>query len=172
MSNSSPTGASGRSDTGRFVVVAPLAVLPLGLEFGTDAWPPHVTLVPPFTSAYSPTQVAELVTGVCRGFSLITSFVDGHSLFGHRRDVPVATLRTTSELRDLHERLLDALAPHTGSIGLRHVGADYRPHVTLKGRLRMEAGSAVTLRQVAVVVRDPHAGRGYRRVAATIDLEA
>lgn len=154
-----------------FVIVALLGALPRGLEFRADAWPLHVTLVPPFTTAAAASHVESVVERVCRDFSPVDARVLAEELFGRHKDVPVVTLEPNSTLHDLHVRLLDALEPVVvGGTESQHVRSGFRPHVTERAGAVPSPGSLVRLSRVAVVERDPAPAKGIRRLSAVILL--
>jgi hypothetical protein len=154
-----------------FVIVALLNALPRGHEFRTDAWPLHVTLVPPFGTAAAASHVERVVEQVCRPFSPIDARILTGELFGRRRDVPVVTLEPSSALHDLHVRLLDALEPVAiGSAPSQHVRSGFRPHITDRAGVAPGPGSLVRLSHIAVVARDPAPAKGIRRLSVVIPL--
>ena len=156
-----------------FVIVALLGALPRWHEFRADAWPLHVTLVPPFTTGAAAPNVERVVERVCRDFSPVDARVLARELFGRRRDVPVVTLEPSGALQDLHVRLLDALEPVViGSTRSPHVRSGFRPHVTDRAGAAPSPGTLVRLSHVAVVERDPAPAKGIRRLADVLLLGA
>jgi hypothetical protein len=154
-----------------FVIVALLDALPPGHEFRADAWPLHVTLVPPFTTEVAASHVERVVEQACRPFSPVDARMLARELYGRRRDVPVVTLEPSRALHELHVHLLDALEPVTiDGARSRHVRAGFRPHVTDRAGAAPRPGSLVRLSHVAVVERDPAPAKGIRRLSAVIPL--
>jgi hypothetical protein len=77
----------------RYVVVAPLTPLKTGEEFSSDAWPPHATLVPPFSTTAPPTQLSSLIRAALHGLAPVQTHALERKSFGRRHDVPVTTWR-------------------------------------------------------------------------------
>ncbi|NNC10437.1 2'-5' RNA ligase family protein [Planctomonas sp. JC2975] len=151
----------------RFVIVAPLVPLRVGDEFAADAWPLHVTLVPPFSAPMAPPALSRIIETACNGIATLTVHATGKQFFGRRRDVPVVTLDLSPELLRLHVALLDALEPSIRQpFDAHHVRDGYRPHVTTRHASDIQPGSAVSLPTVASVDQHPDGDRHRRRVVS------
>ncbi|GAB3609574.1 MAG TPA: 2'-5' RNA ligase family protein [Humibacter sp.] len=170
MSADVPTHPSRRSP-GAFVIVAPLETVRPGSEFRTNAWPLHVTLVPPFTTSVPAEIVAELIASVCRSFSPLTVRAAGRELFGRRRDVPVITLEPDPGLLLLHAALMDAVEPVAEQhADRRNVRDRYRPHVSVQRGRSIAPSQPVAIGRVALIDRSPGHQAGLRRVVALASL--
>ncbi|WP_022880674.1 2'-5' RNA ligase family protein [Gryllotalpicola ginsengisoli] len=155
-----------------YVVVLPLAPLQAGAEFRRDAWPPHVTLIPPFETDAPPEAVLEGIRAAAQGHEPVPAVAGPRAGFGRRGDVPVTTIEPSEELEALHVDVLGAvdrfLRP---GVRLSHVGpGNYRPHVTDQHAGGLEPGASVTLAQLAVVDMRPEGDARRRRVVAAIPL--
>jgi hypothetical protein len=159
--------------TGFYVIVAPLDEVSLGLEFRADAWPLHLTLVPPFTTRPPLQRVTDILDIACRGIPPASARAGRRALFGRRRDVPVVTLDPEPGLHLLHVALLDALEPFMVQGGdPRHVRDGYRPHVTVQHGRGIEPGASVMVDRVALVDRRPDERAGLRRIVALVRLSS
>ncbi len=171
MSRPEPFRDGGQPALLSFVVVSPLAPLGDGAEFGADAWPSHVTLVPPFVSRAQASETAQSVLDACRGIRPITTVAMDRERFGRHGRVSVVTLRPVPELVRLHATLLSAAALlAVEPFDPRHVLSGFRPHVSRVHGTGPEPGEPVTLDSVALVSRGTGAERGLRRVARLISL--
>ncbi|MHA7986380.1 2'-5' RNA ligase family protein [Rathayibacter sp. CAU 1779] len=163
-----PVDGSGQR---RLVVVAPLTPLHTGDGFTADAWPLHVTLVPPFGTPLDPPALSRIIETACHGIEPLSVGILGEESFGHRRNVPVVTLDPSPELLRLHVALLDALAPWIRPpFDTRHVRNGYRPHVTTRRASGPRPESIVTLRTVVTVDQHPNGDRCRRRIESVTTL--
>jgi 2'-5' RNA ligase len=154
-----------------FVIVAPLDEMPLDSEFRTDAWPLHVTLVPPFQTTKTLTEVVDLMGSARRGIPPMTVPAATRERFGRRHDVRVTTLQSHPALHRLHTALLDAIEPAaSGLADRRHVREGYRPHVAVQSGREIVPGESVVIDRMALVDCRPDGRTGLRRVVALVAL--
>jgi hypothetical protein len=162
-----------RARTGSYVIVAPLDEMPLGFEFRTDAWPLHLTVVPPFTTRLPLQRATDVIESACLGIPPSSARAGRRALFGRHRDVPVVTLDPEPALHALHVALLDALEPFIAQGGdPRHVRDGYRPHVTAQRGREIAPGASVLVDRVALVDRRPDERAGLRRIVALVRLSS
>lgn len=150
----------------RYVVVVPLVPLAVGDEFTVAHWPLHVTLVEPFSTTRSDTDIAGVLDGVAGiggPASAIHAVAGEESLFGRRRDVPVTLVQDGGELGALRSRALEALSAAGVEVRAR---LDFRPHVTRKHHGRVRRGDRIELAGVALIDMHPQTGGHRRRVVA------
>lgn len=154
----------------RLVVVLPLSPLQVGDRFAVHEWPLHVTVLPPFRTDASGTEIGDAIRSVASKFSALRMIAAGDELFGRRHDVPVTVLGENEHLTALHQASRAAVRPFAVKPDEpAFTGAGYRPHVTVKSHARLHEGDAFTLSQLAVVDMAPRASAG-RTVLAVIDL--
>ena len=139
----------------RFNVVAFLDDIPLGAEFDPGDQPLHVTLVPPASTDAELGQLEASLEQVLAGFGPIEAEGGDDDLFGEDRDVEVTLVEDDGSLTRLHLELLRALRPLAVRVGVpEHLGAGYRPHVTVRDDGRIERGESFELDAVALLTRD------------------
>lgn len=145
----------------RFCVVSFVGAAPD--EFGRDAWPLHVTWVPPFDAVER--EAVEAVERAVAGRTPVVTEAVGEAWFGARRDVRVAELARTAEVDALHRALLAALADGGVDVTrMRHVRDAFRPHVSEQRGERLALGTQVTVDSVALVAMRPDGDPRRRRV--------
>ncbi|KAA1418365.1 hypothetical protein FE697_021330 [Mumia zhuanghuii] len=141
-------------------------VEPAPEEFGRDAWPLHVTWVPPFDVPAEP-DLGHVLTA----HAAIGTEVVGEAWFGARHDVRVAELARTEAIDALHRGLLAVLADQgVDVLGMRHVRDEFRPHVSAQGERVLAVGAPVHLEDVALVDMRPDGDPSRRRVLRTWPL--
>jgi hypothetical protein len=153
------------------VVVLPLSPLQVGDEFRRADWPPHVTLIPPFSADAPAAAILVAIGTAAEGHAALSATGEARAGFGRRGAVPVTTVTPVEPFRALHLSVLaaiDRFLPH--GTRLSHVGPDYRPHVTDQATGRLEPGTSVILRQLAVIDMRPDEDAGRRRVVGTFPL--
>ncbi|MFD1826942.1 MULTISPECIES: 2'-5' RNA ligase family protein [Mumia] len=138
-------------------------------EFGRDAWPLHVTWVPPFDAAED--DVVGALSGVLAGRPPIDTRAVADTWFGRRREVRVAELARVDEIDALHRAMLAALDDVGVDVrAMRHVGDRFRPHVSEQRGRGVEIGAPVRLEDVSLVAMRPDGDARRRRVVRTWPL--
>jgi|SRR5690554_165788 len=154
----------------RLVVVLPLSPLREGDQFAVHEWPLHVTVLPPFKTDATGTEIAEAIRSIASGLNPLRAVGAGDELFGRRHDIPVTLLVENERLTTLHHAVRAAVRPFAAEPDEpAFTGPGFRPHVTVKSHGRVHEGDRFTLSQIAVVDMAPRASAG-RTVLATIDL--
>jgi 2'-5' RNA ligase len=156
----------------RLVVVLPLSPLTEGDSFAVNEWPLHVTVLPPFLTGATGSEVGDAIRSVASAQPALRVVAAHDEMFGRRHDIPVTVMEDNEQLTALHHALRDAVRPFaTAPEEPAFTGARFRPHVTLKQHGRVHEGDEFTLTQVAVVDMAPRSSAG-RTVLATVDLPA
>jgi 2'-5' RNA ligase len=154
----------------RLVVVLPLSPLQVGDRFAVHEWPLHVTVLPPFKTDATGTEIGDAIRSVTPEHSVVRMVAAGDELFGRRHDIPVTLVAQNEQLTALHHALRAAVRPFAAQPDEpAFTGVGYRPHITVKPHARVHEGDTFTLSQLAVVDMAPRASAG-RAVLATIDL--
>ncbi len=149
-------------------------VEPAPAEFGREAWPLHLTWVPPFDAAED--DVVRALTQVLAAWSEDRSALEtqtvGEAWFGRRREVRVTELARTGRIDALHRAMLAALADTGVDVrAMRHVRDAFRPHVSAQGERALALGTVVDLSEVALVAMRPDADARRRRVVRRWPLD-
>lgn len=138
-------------------------------EFGREAWPLHVTWVPPFDADEA--EAVEAFTRAAESRAPAATEAVGEEWFGSRHDVRVTELARTADLDALHRALLGALADAGVDVArMRHVRDAFRPHVSAQGGRALRVGTRVTLDEVSLVSLRPDDDPRRRRVVLTRPL--
>ncbi|WP_262849848.1 2'-5' RNA ligase family protein [Mumia quercus] len=144
-------------------------VEPAAAEFGRDAWPLHVTWVPPFDAAED--DVVRALGAVLDGRRPVETSALAEQWFGRRRDVRVAELAHGPGVEALHRALLATLAESGVDVrAMRHVGDAFRPHVSEQGGRFVEVGTSVRLADVSLVAMRPGGDPRRRQVVRSWPL--
>ncbi|MHA6667655.1 2'-5' RNA ligase family protein [Homoserinimonas sp. A447] len=154
----------------RLVVVLPLSPLAEGDSFAVSEWPLHVTVLPPFLTDASASEVADAIRSAASAHPAMKVVAAQDELFGRRHDIPVTLIAENEQLTALHQALRAAVRPFAAAPDEpAFTGAGFRPHVTVKTHGRVHAGDEFTLTQLAIVDMAVRASPG-RAVLATIEL--
>ncbi|WP_370615746.1 2'-5' RNA ligase family protein [Mumia qirimensis] len=138
--------------------------------FGRDAWPLHLTWVPPFEAEEE--AALEAVSRVAHGRTALVSEVVGEAWFGSRHDVRVGELARTAGVDTLHRDLLAALSESGVDVArMRHVRDEFRPHVSAQRGRSLAVGATVRLDAVTLVDMRPDGDPRRRRVVRTWPLD-
>lgn len=155
----------------RVVVVAPLARLASGDAFAVADWPLHITVLPPFETAFSADEVAAAIAEVASTHPALTAWAGADALFGRKHNIPVTLICEHPGLTQLHRRLVDALRPFAARPEEpAFTGPGFRAHITVKGASRVGEGDEIRLTQLALVDMAPRADAAGRAVLATVAL--
>lgn len=97
-------------------------------------WPLHLTLVPWFDiSGNNLSGFRSAMSVSIAGTPKITLIADGSDYFGPQK-VSVTLIKPTSELLNLHQKLLDILLDCDAKLlAPKHIGQNFLPHVTHRG---------------------------------------
>lgn len=155
-----------------FVVALPLGPLIAGHGFGTADWPLHVTLLPPFAIDADASAVTSALARVTPPRPLSVTAA-GDDWFGPRQKTLVTLLEPSDELMFFHEMAVDAVKSLGATFPIpEHLGAGYRPHITVQRTGRVDSGDSVRLDQLAVIDLHPGDGEGARMVRSVLPLTA
>ena len=148
---------------GTYLAVHFLKPCSAGDRFVADAWPLHITLLPPFS--VTGTVDEDALGSMLRQHAPMEVRIHEPARFGPRRDIPVNLVEEDGGLQALHE----ALYGFFGEAGAssrepRYVRAAYHPHVTVQKTGRVTAGDRVVIDSVAIVDRAPGGDEGHRLV--------
>jgi 2'-5' RNA ligase len=155
----------------RFVVVLPLEPLRTGESFAVTHWPLHVTVLAPFSTEATVSEIAEAIATALPGQTALRVVAGPEELFGRRHNIPVTVLAEDPSLTRLHVTLVDTLRRFASAPDDRaFTGRDFRAHVTVKHHARIHEGDQLTLTQVAIVDMAPRSYPGGRTVLATLPL--
>ncbi|GGE94293.1 2'-5' RNA ligase family protein [Mycetocola zhadangensis] len=155
----------------RVVVVLPLTPLAVGDNFLVSAWPLHVTVVPPFATDASISDMAEALAESVGSEADLSVLATGDDLFGRRNNIPVTLIADDERLLALRNRLVAGVRPFARNPDDRAFsGAEFRAHVTVKGANRVHEGDVLRLQQVALVDMAPRQSPTGRTVLATVPL--
>src|SRR5690606_34342136 len=125
----------------RLVVVLPLSRLQVGDRFAVHEWPLHVTVLPPFKTDATGTEIGDAIRSVTPGQPALHLAAAGDELVGRRHDIPVTLVATNEQLTALHHALRAAVRPFAAQPDApAFTGAGYRPHVTVKSHARIYEG--------------------------------
>ncbi|MHA6694268.1 2'-5' RNA ligase family protein [Homoserinimonas sp. A520] len=154
----------------RLVVVLPLSPLAEGDSFAVSEWPLHVTVLPPFLTDASASEVGDAIRSAASDHPAMKVVAAQDELFGRRHDIPVTLIDENEQLTAMHQALRAAVRPFAAAPDEpAFTGAGFRPHVTVKTHGRVHAGDEFTLTQLAIVDMAVRASPG-RAVLATIEL--
>ena len=138
-------------------------------EFGREAWPLHVTWVPPFDADEA--DAVDAVSRAAEGRAAVAAEAVREAWFGSRRDVRVTELARTADLDALHRALLDSLGDAGVDLArMRHVRDAFRPHVSAQRGRVLRVGTPVVVDKVALVSLRPDDDPRRRRVVLTSPL--
>lgn len=155
----------------RVVVVIPLSPLTAGDSFLVSSWPLHITVVPPFDTEATTTEIADALASAVDGQPQFTVVAAGDELFGRLHDIPVTLIADDEPLTALRDRLVAAVRPLATTPGDRSFSRpEFRAHVTVKGESRVHDGDKLRLIQIALVDMAPRLSPGGRTVLATVPL--
>ncbi len=148
---------------GTYLVVHFLKPCNAGDGFAADAWPLHITLLPPF-SVTGPVD-EDALGSVLRRHAPMEVRIHEPTLFGARHDIPVNLVEEDEDLQALHEALYDFFTEAGASFReSKHVREGYRPHVTSQKTGTVTAGDRVVIDSAAIVDRAPGGDQGQRLV--------
>lgn len=136
------------------VVIAPLTPLRIGDRYEQGKVPLHLTTLPKFQATQEVMHAVLAAIGeIAASTGPISVTTSGYSQFGHADNIPVTTVSLSTELRQLHLRLLEGAY----GAGARpnhpdYNGDGYRPHIThTHDGHAVHPGSQVTLGSLAIL---------------------
>jgi 2'-5' RNA ligase len=157
----------------RLVIVLPLSPLHTGDSFAVKDWPLHITVLAPFQTDVSPSEIADVIAAAASAQTALTVIAGREEMFGRREDVPVTVIVENQALTILHRTLVDAVRPFAAAPDEpAFTGPDFRAHVTTKHHGRVHEGDRLSLTQIALVDMAPRSAPGGRAVLATFPLPA
>lgn len=113
------------------------------------ALPLHCTIMHWFRSERSPADILKAITPVIDAQEPFTLESGTAAMFGLEKDVPVNQIANETEVRVLHEKLLEALKPYISEdIAPQWRGNGYSPHVTRQRSGRFEEGRKVLVNRL------------------------
>lgn len=152
----------------RFVVILPAepTTLTVGDEFAGDAWPPHITLVPAFSTDAMPEEVARKVEAALSGFATPEVVFRATKPFVERGNVDVNFVTSSDELIRIHRSLLSSLK-EIGDLGLdnaAHHDDAFVPHAKVPASGPLPVGVALRPARVLIAALPTPGGNPARRI--------
>lgn len=145
-----------------YIYVAMVKPQPVGRRF--TQWPLHITLLPWF-QAPSIAAVEQLAQAAARDFTPFTVTVGKREYFGSSRQLAVKLIKTSEQIMELHNRLLNGVMSKGWNMPGRYTGEHYRPHVTRKAG--KDAEGSMQIDAIYVAEKQP---QGYREIVAKVPL--
>lgn len=152
----------------RFVVILPAEPTPLavGDEFAADAWPPHITLVPAFSSDAEPDVISSKVAAALSSLPVPEVVFRPTEPFVERGNVDVNFVTSAQELISIHKSLLTSLQA-LGDLTLdnsQHHGDFFVPHAKAQKAAPVPVGVALRPERVLVAALPTPGGNTARRI--------
>lgn len=155
--------------TQKYVLAHTFKDLPDGYEYSMADWPLHVTLADVFSIEGGYMDLIRELRERFTGTRPIKAKVIGDEWFGHDKDVHVRLIDKTVALRELHEKILDALSIHSAVFNHpEYTKEGFRPHSTLQKSEQLESDDYVDIDSITLIDMYPDGNPYRRRVLGTI----
>lgn len=144
-------------------------LLPNGYEYSMKDWPVHITLADVF--AIEGTWVdllRDLESGLESQKKFLTEVVD-NDLFGVDRSIKVKILKNNSELRELHENIVNTLERHNVIFNSpQYTRSGFKPHSTEQKQASLHMGDTIEFGSITLIDMYPDDNPYKRRILGTI----
>lgn len=117
--------------------------------------PLHMTALHWFSTEKNPKTIISATTAVLQDLTKISTYATEEAMFGPDKDVPVMKLDRTSELINLHLKLVKAMQSLSVIFDERWTGeVKWYPHVTHKTDIRLYPGDQVLVSDIDLIMRE------------------
>lgn len=160
-----------QSFTQKYAIIQLFEDMPVGMQFSSDNWPLHSTIVDTFAIDWSlPTMTNEL-TELLGVHSQASSIVKDDRFLGENGQVQVVLLHKTDSLSKLHYDIVARL--EEGGLKLndpQFAKEGFLPHSTVQPHARLNKEDEVTFSALSVIDFFPNNDPYQRKVLATIPV--
>jgi len=158
--------------TQKYAVIQLFEPMPVGMQFSSDNWPLHSTIVDTFAIDWDAAKMAEQLELLLAPHTPAYSTVEGDTFFGPEKQTHVMLLQKTEGLRGLHNDMITLL--EQGGIVLndpQFAREGFLPHSTVQKHARLHKGDEVSFIALTIIDMFPGSNPYQRKVLATIPLQ-
>jgi 2'-5' RNA ligase len=151
-----------------YILVLLVEDLPNGAEI--DIWPPHVTILPWFSSELGHEETLEYLERSFErtDFKPVDTAVLDEKMFGNRNNIPVDLVELTPELKQLHLSCLNLMKKPLKLESGNFTGQNFKPHITKRRPSNLKNGQTLVFDKLYLVTADEK--RKNKTVAAVYPL--
>lgn len=159
--------------TQKYAIIQLFEPLDVGMQFSSDNWPLHSTIVDTFAIDWDAMTMKNQLEKLLKKQQLASSTAEDDAFFGPEKQTHVILLSQTESLKKLHYDVLSLL--EHGGLTLndpQFAREGFLPHATVQKHARLHKGDEVSFTALTIIDMFPDNDPYQRRVLATIPLQA
>lgn len=159
--------------TQKYAIIQLFEPLDVGVQFSSDNWPLHSTIVDTFAIDWDAMTMKNQLEKLLKKQQPASSTAEDDAFFGPEKQTHVILLRQTESLKKLHYDVI-SLLEHGGLMlnDPQFAREGFLPHATVQKHARLHKGDGVSFTALTIIDMFPGNDPYQRRVLATIPLQA
>jgi 2'-5' RNA ligase len=155
--------------TQKYTIVSLLEPQPVEYEFASKNWPLHVTLAATFSIGTDIDSFMKVLTQLSKQYKPLETQVISTAMFGQYNDIPVALVKNTPELSNLHSTIVSEIKTAQGAFNEPRYTLDgYKPHISVTGKTIPD--NSVVLNNITLIDMFPNNDPLSRKILLQIQL--
>lgn len=143
--------------------------IPVGTEFDSKQWSPHITQVDTFKTEKSLRDVIKTLEQALSLQDAVTAEIESKEMIGPEKDIAVMKVAKNRRVDELHQRIVEALESLKVEFRRPFILKDkFYPHITVSPEISLNVGDKVEIGQITIIDKnDPD----VRKVVCNINLQ-
>ena len=157
--------------TQKYAIIQLFEPMPVGVQFSSDDWPLHSTIVDTFAIDWDAATIMSQLRALLASYAPTDSIAEEDAFFGPEKQTHVILLRKTEGLVKLHYDVIALL--ESGGLKLndpQFAREGFLPHATVQKHAQLHKGDEVSFTALTIIDMFPSNDPYQRKVLATIPL--
>lgn len=158
--------------TQKYAIIQLFEPLDVGVQFSSDSWPLHSTIVDTFAIDWDAMTMKSQLEKLLEKQRPAYSIAEDDAFFGPEKQTHVILLSQTESLKKLHCNVISLL--EHGGLTLndpQFAREGFLPHATVQKHARLHKGDEVPFTALTIIDMFPNNDPYQRKVLATIPLQ-
>ena len=157
--------------TQKYTIIQLFEPMNIGVQFSSDNWPLHSTLLDTFAIEWGITEMVQRLTDMSTSLKTAHTIAEDDTFFGSEKQTRVTLLQKTKNLTELHHSIVALLDQDGLKLNDPQFARDgFLPHATVQKHARLHKGDEVLFTALTIIDMFPDDNPYERRVLATIPL--
>lgn len=157
--------------TQKYTIIQLFEPMDIGVQFSSDNWPLHSTLVDTFAIEWNITEMIQRLTDMSASLKTAHTIAEDDTFFGSEKQTRVTLLQKTKSLTELHYSIIALLDQGGLKLNDPQFARDgFLPHATVQKHARLHKGDEMLFTALTIIDMFPENNPYERRVLAAIPL--
>jgi hypothetical protein len=125
---------------------------PNNFEFMAGDWPLHITVIDSFETSMDKKELIRALKDCLSKFKINSTHIISFDNFGPNKDIPVARVELTRDLRLIHNSIVGILESEKTNFKIPFLlKENYRPHITMDNSFKFEVGKEIAIKSISLI---------------------